>query len=908
VDSNSGPAAWFWKTLIDGHRDLGVSLINCYSYHAGVVRGASLEQTFIMPENQHHGFSGSKETRRFTIVNGVFKPCKMVLKWKLIAPDGDKEDDDELSFKMNSGDIKRGEFSFTLPKVSKKETYTLNVTLKSDGPSTGSASSPQAGSGQDKFVCGEEWDIEVYPAKVPDIGKLARNILLYDPEGATAKALEAMNVKSFRIDSLVNLKGNPAETTLILGEDALNQYSAGITATLAKFAELGGRVVILSQKGTPANLPVETSLEPRYWSSQVYVRAGSHPILEGISSYDLHFWQPDRSVGTGAYKKPFSGSFITLIDASFWENMDWAQMMEAFRGKGSYLLCQLPLASRFSVEPMARELLARIIRYSCGEGVYACPVKTLSAVTDSTGETAAVLEKLQIRHRIVGADSEIDANSPTLLDADKARSASPEQKTKWSEKLRNGAKFLIVNAEPQDDEWVSALAGSKVIFTVPSYKLWDGRAFRKGWSKYTAGLSHLDLYWKRYSGDERATCQAEDTTNVIEPFQHYSAKAEKGRELVFPGALVEIPAGKGVLLVDQRCWTAKDESLAKLAMRNVSSLMTALDVGMSSYIAKRALPKNLAFRPIDLSSLANYNLQTDLATGVAPAIDLKGFPAGDAKFLNMPFALAKAPKSCVALASEFAKTKENLPKDVVVQVGFLAEGLYFLHAAANAGDGLTANYQIVYKDGSTFDVPVKGGINIADWNALKVLPGADIAWTGSNEQFPMIGAYRMLWVNHKPETPIKEIVFSNPEMKPFPVLIGITAAARPETIPASPENAARARKLLEDGKKAFQENNLDSAYRQFRDAVVSDPSLKEAYQALADATEKKGNEDWMLDAYYLWTISGPRQPLPWNRMGEILEKRKDMGNALEYYKKSLGIEWNQPPIMEAIRRLESSLK
>ena len=916
VDSSSGPIAWMWKTEIDGHRDLGVSMTGVYSHHPGVIRGAYLEQALIIPENQHHGYAGAKETRRFTLVNGLFRPCKMTFRWSLADRSGKPVAEGKEVRKMISGDIQRGEFSFELPKVSAKSLFTLKAQLESNGPSTGSASSPQAGSGQGKFVCGEEWDIEVFPAKAPVTGVLARHVLLYDTKGVTAKALAAMGVKFKKIDSFASPIDNPSGTTLIIGEDALNQFSSGITAPLAKFVELGGRVVVLAQEATPANLPVETFLEPRKWSSQVFVRAGSHPIVEGLNSYDLHFWQPDRSVGTGAYKKPFSGSFITIIDTSFWgywDNMNWTQMMEVFRGKGSYILCQLPVASRHDVEPMAAELLARIIKYSCGKDAYACPVKTLSAVTGPASETAEILQKFQVNHRIAGVDSDVDANSPVLLDADFARSTSPEQKAKWTEKLKNGAHVLVVNAEPQDNEWISQLAGSRVTLAVPPYEIWDGRGFRKGWSKYTAGLSHLDLYWKRYGQDEKAGSQAEETTNVIEPFQHYSASAEKGRELVFPGALVEIPSGRGLLLLDQRRWAAKDEGLAKLAMRNVSSLMTALDVGMASFMEPRELPNELAHRSLDLAPLANYALQA-AAAGSAKGkdadrnipIDLRAFPKGKQSFLNIPFVLADGPVSGMALASGLDPATARLPGESVIPVGFLAEGFYFLHTAAKAGDGLAANYRIVYEDGSTFDVPVQGSVNIADWNAIKVLPGASIVWTGSTDEFPMTGVYRMLWVNPKPETPVKEIVFSNPEKKAFPVLIGVTAAARRETIPVPPEVATRAKKALEDGRTAFQNNKIDDARRLLRDAVVLDPSLREAYPALADAAERKGDEDGIFDAYRLWTISGPRQPLPWNRIGEILEKRKDTRGALDAYKRSLRIEWNQPPIMEAVKRLEAA--
>ncbi len=889
VDSSSGPIAWMWKTEIDGHRDLGISMTGVYSHHPGVIRGAYLEQALIIPENQHHGYAGAKETRRFTLINSTFRPCTMTFRWSLADRSGKPAARGKEVRKTISGGIQRGEFSFELPKVSAKSLFTLKAQLESDG----------------QFVCGEEWDIEVWPAKAPEAGALVRRVLLYDTKGTTAKALEAMAVKFTTIDSFALPIDKPSETTVIVGENALNQFSSGITAPLAKFVELGGRVVILAQEATPANLPVETFLEPRKWSSQVYVRSGSHPIVKGLNSYDLHFWQPDRSVGTGAYKKPFSGSFITIVDTSFWgywDDMNWAEMMELFRGKGSYILCQLPVASRHDVEPMARELLARIVRYSCGKDGYACPVKALYAVADPKGETAATLAKSQIKHKIAAVDSDFDGASAVLIDADFARAASPERKAKWNQELQDGARIVVVNAEGQDAEWLSQLAGSKIEVSASPYELWDGRGFRQGWSKYTAGISHLDLWRKQYPQDEKyGGGQAEDVTIIIEPLQYSYVKAEKGRELVFPGSLVEVPSGKGVVILDQRRWTSKNDGLAKLAMRNVSSLMTALDVEMSSYVSPRALPPELVSRTLDLTALADFDLQ-------ASPLGLQGFPEESRSFLNTPFVLAKAPKNGVALASGSYRGTESLPKEVAIPVGYLAEGFYFLHAAANCGDGLAAIYTIVYEDGSRFDIPVKAGANIADWNDIRALPGASIAWTGSNKEFPIVGAYRMLWVNPKPETSVKEIVFSNPEKKAFPVLIGVTACARRETIPVPPEIAARAKKSLEDGKAAFQNNKLDDACRLLRDAVVSDPSLKEAYQAFADAAEKKGDENAIFDAYWLWSLSGPRNPLPWNRIGEILERRKDLRGALNAYKKSIQIEWNQPPTMEAVRRLESTLK
>ena len=44
--------------------------------------------------------------------------------------------------------------------------------------------------------------------------------------------------------------------------------------------------------------------------------------------------------------------------------------------------------------------------------------------------------------------------------------------------------------------------------------------------------------------------------------------------------------------------------------------------------------------------------------------------------------------------------------------------------------------------------------------------------------------------------------------------------------------------------------------------------------------------------------------LPYNRIGEILEKRKDYPGALAAYTQSLVVEWNQPPIIEAKSRVQ----
>ena len=70
-------------------------------------------------------------------------------------------------------------------------------------------------------------------------------------------------------------------------------------------------------------------------------------------------------------------------------------------------------------------------------------------------------------------------------------------------------------------------------------------------------------------------------------------------------------------------------------------------------------------------------------------------------------------------------------------------------------------------------------------------------------------------------------------------------------------------------------------------------------RALGVVYERLKNEDGVLATYRAWMKAGAKTPLPYNRVGEILEKRQDHKAALDAFIRSLQIEWNQPPTIEA---------
>jgi tetratricopeptide (TPR) repeat protein len=160
-----------------------------------------------------------------------------------------------------------------------------------------------------------------------------------------------------------------------------------------------------------------------------------------------------------------------------------------------------------------------------------------------------------------------------------------------------------------------------------------------------------------------------------------------------------------------------------------------------------------------------------------------------------------------------------------------------------------------------------------------------------------------LWVNPQPEKQVVSVRFSTPTRQPVVGLVGLTAIVK-KGADNQAAQLAQAKELLKQARQALKDNKTDQAKTLLKQALAAAPNLMEAHQLWADLCEKDGKDEQTLEAYRQWTRAGAQTPMPWNRLGELLEKRKDYKGALEAYRQSLKIEWNQPPALEAKSRLE----
>jgi hypothetical protein len=341
-----------------------------------------------------------------------------------------------------------------------------------------------------------------------------------------------------------------------------------------------------------------------------------------------------------------------------------------------------------------------------------------------------------------------------------------------------------------------------------------------------------------------------------------------------------------------------------------------LNVGIAPAVPPLELPADITCRPIDLTPYANRALADEVPedgkggwSDQGPDADLRTLPTGKRDFRGVPFTIGEGPKSMIVL--DIRPSKNDRLREVTIPVGYPVEGFYFLHATAY-GVGTTF-YQIQYADGTTADIPWIAEENMRDWasNNTGEFPRERgtrtvVAWTGSCKMFSPISLYLMRWVNPKPGEPVKAVRFVNPatvDVATVPGLIGLTVVVKRD-LKETASDLAKAQELLKQAQQAIAANKVADGKALLQQAIAASPTLDAAHQVLADLCEKGGKEDEVLEAYRGWTKAGARTPLPWNRLGDILEKRKDYKGALEAYTQSLKLEWNQPPVGAAKERLE----
>jgi hypothetical protein len=778
--------AWT-KISLDGNRDMDQAIAGCV-YWNSFYGTADQYVSFCMPQQEIRYYAGSRFDRRLNLHDDEGLPGELVFRWTLLHPSGQVARQGEIRAKSDGALLQRDRLAFDVPEVAARTGFTLVMGLWK---------------GETKWAR-EERLVDVWPRVEESRAATGRAVVLFDPNKKAVARLAALGCAVKPIASL-DAAALAGAQCLVIGPDCVTPQMVDKRYLLRDFARDGGRVLVLHQDD-PSLLPADVMLDKRAWPSIGFVRAEGHPVMHGMQDRDFQMWNPRHVIAKGAFRKPDKGAFLTLVDSGHDDAAARAEMLEFYVGQGSVLATQLTLTDNFDTEPMAAELLRRLLAY-LAQPVFrvASSARTGSPLAIVNGASEAVLKRLsEVRTEYATVAGTTPGQDVTLIDL--GVDHPPGDATAWRAYIQQGGTLVVHRATPKHQPWLEALTARKVDVEVQPYQAWVDRQMLQRRDGLATGLDNLDLYWRTQTSGEGPEDHWQVSCGVEKGQERgqvqYVVKVDGASDYLFPGGLVEILLGKGRVIVDQVKWeTSNREMICGSPARYLSVLLTNLGISRRLPAPKPVLPKGVTCEPIDLASVANRGFQDDKAgDGVGwldwgPDADLSSFPTGNVNLGGVPYLVPSGDKNAIVLRvnPDFVPCLANYPDSVAIPVNKRrVAGLYFLHTGGWAyGPAIFGRRRIEYADG-TAEIIDLSGANMADWN-----PGADsfpdedgtlttVAWKGANARYPVVRVYQTLWINPHPEKTIKQIVLSNTGLDAkqwrFMPHFGLTAAILPPPV------------------------------------------------------------------------------------------------------------------------------
>lgn len=750
------------RFLTNGLRDAELALIDIY----GDLRRDLASQAVVLKEEDWQFFGGRAVVRHVNVHHDRPEKTTLTLEWSL---GGERLGRKQL--KLEPAELKRMAFEIELPETSTAASAEFAVSLRDGADVVASAM--------------RAWRIFPKPALKPPANL---TLTVFDPSGATAEVLAALGVTFSRSPRLVS----PESGALLIASDALtNAPEGGWRESLAAFVRRGGRVLVLAQRQSPGFVPVKVTQSKRELTTMAFVRAGDHPALVGLRDDDLRWWADGMDVSTRNFRKPTRGNWLPLVDAGTVDGPVETPLIELYDGKGSFVLCQMPIVRKARTAPQALRMLGNLLSYLAQPEPFRRPGRTFVLADTKSGLHGMLTDaRLKTTDRREAADVVVaDAAALTSEEARGLRAFArsggtvfvhrPTPETKSLPELVGAAvRFYPIEREPREVQFM---------------------CLRRTDSGLLAGISNHELYWS--SGQHKRDLQHEGgwwSAYQVKPGERIAdwiaeTDAPNAERLTRPGGLLEVAVGKGRVVLSTLRLDEPVPALAVTVTRLRSLLLTNLGCELrgdgGAARAREARLKRYEFFTIDLAPHANRGYRDDKDKGIVGWTnqgenDLRHLPTGKRRYAGIPFHLA-APKGVITLYSRNASNTDCPKKVTGIQVGRKADVLFFLHAMAWSAT-VPFQYRIHYVDGAQALFEVKAGQHVIDWWAEPTRyaeamerHGLFVAWQGDNPMHKGVILPGCEWINPHPEKEIATIDFETPEdchYRAVPVLAAITGA------------------------------------------------------------------------------------------------------------------------------------
>lgn len=201
--------------------------------------------------------------------------------------------------------------------------------------------------------------------------------------------------------------------------------------------------------------------------------------------------------------------------------------------------------------------------------------------------------------------------------------------------------------------------------------------------------------------------------------------------------------------------------------RGIAELMPGIRSKLRGELYPSQVKEKRLF-PIDLSGRYTAPLRDE--TGGKGGFDLSGLPRGEVVLRGIPFRIGEG----VILVEGEKVRDRRYPSEVEVPVGAKADGLVFLHTCSSDARPRTpvGQYEVLYADGSTAEISLEYGGQMAEWDRRHAAPLAHIAhrhsgyigtypadpiWQGKTPTGEDMTLYGFEWVNPHREREIRAI-------------------------------------------------------------------------------------------------------------------------------------------------------
>ncbi len=437
----------------------------------------------------------------------------------------------------------------------------------------------------DKVLYAEPWTAAVYPPVTFDSMPTCR---LWDPAGKTGPLFDALRIRHEKAATLEEALAN-ADRVLVLGQDAALDFTREQIDRVSQFVRRGGRVLIFPQS-TPLTMlgGVHAGKSPRhkyYWDKALpydvtvtWPTSLEHPVLAGTGEEDFRFWRRDNLIAPMSLLKPEQGNFRPLLNSgrNVYRNafgMVGCPMLEIFSGQGVALLSQALLSEALE-DPCAATVLRNALQYlETAKPAYQPVTGPLPPSVEVPG---LVLQPESasgpgVRFIIAGAQHEF---------IEQVRAALPEVHDK-------GLTLVIRKVDPISAQALGWLMGMNLTcsshFGFQLYNGWEpDPEKRKARPFVNETYPIVRAAWRVRNGLGLGQSSADLYTPDCSMIAHFSVASDSKNVIAYtdPCVLMEIPHGKGRVVIDQVRW---DEVPTDRMRRYANILLTNLGLQIDHY-------------------------------------------------------------------------------------------------------------------------------------------------------------------------------------------------------------------------------------------------------------------------------------------------------------------------------------